>query len=190
MTIVKERVVNFAIDAKASLFTVQAFAAGMVAVVAHSPKFAIREFAGQISFSPENPEKSLVNLAIHVGSLEIMDEVRASDRREIERIMFDEVLEKSRYPKIEYKSSHVSATKLTENVYRVTVSGDLMLHGAARGMRLDGQVVVGEESIRVQGAFSVLQSDYGLKIASIAGGTLTIRDELKCGYFIVGRRAD
>jgi hypothetical protein len=57
-------------------------------------------------------------------------------------------------------------------------------------MRLDGQVVVGEESIRVQGAFSVLQSDYGLKIASIAGGTLTIRDELKCGYFIVGRRAD
>ena len=69
MTVVKERVVNFAIDAKASLFTVQAFAAGMVAVVAHSPKFAIREFAGQISFSPENPEKSLVNLAIHVGSL-------------------------------------------------------------------------------------------------------------------------
>ena len=61
----------------------------------------------------------------------------------------------------------------------MTVSGDLMLHGTARGMRLDGQVVVGEESIRVQGAFSVLQSDYGLKIASIAGGTLTIRDELQ-----------
>jgi polyisoprenoid-binding protein YceI len=190
MTLVKERVVPFAIDAKASLFTVQAFAAGMVAVVAHSPKFAVREFSGDISFNPENPEKSSVNLSITTGSLEILDEVRASDRREIERIMFDEVLEKGRYPKIEFKSSHVSATKVSENVFRLTVSGDLSLHGTTRGVRLDSQVVVGEESLRAQGAFSVLQSDYGLKIASVAGGTLTLRDELKCGYFIVARRFD
>ena len=190
MTLVKERVVPFTIDVKASLFTIQAFAAGMVAVVAHSPKFAVRDFSGDISFNPENPERSSVSLSITTGSLEILDEVRASDRREIERIMFDEVLEKSRYPKIEFKSSHVSATKISENVFRLTVSGDLLLHGTNRGMRLDSQIVVGEESLRAQGAFSVLQSDYGLKIASVAGGTLTLRDELKCGYFIVARRSD
>jgi polyisoprenoid-binding protein YceI len=125
MTLVKERIVPFTIDAKASLFTVQAFAAGMVAVVAHSPKFAVRDFSGDISFNPENPERSSVNLSITTGSLEILDEVRASDRREIDRIMFDEVLEKSRYPKITSKSSHVSATIVSENVFRLTVSGDL-----------------------------------------------------------------
>jgi polyisoprenoid-binding protein YceI len=190
MTLVKERIVPFTIDAKASLFTVQAFAAGMVAVVAHSPKFAVRDFSGDISFNPENPERSSVNLSITTGSLEILDEVRASDRREIDRIMFDEVLEKSRYPKITFKSSRVSATIVSENVFRLTVSGDLSLRGATRGMRLDSQIVVGEESLRAQGAFSILQSDYGLKIASVPGGTLTLRDELKCGYFIVARRSD
>jgi hypothetical protein len=35
-----------------------------------------------------------------------------------------------------------------------------------------------------------MHSDYGLKIASVAGGTLKLRDELKCAYFIVGRRQD
>jgi hypothetical protein len=44
MTLVKNSLLQFALDAQASLFTVQAFAAGIVAVVAHSPKFAIRAF--------------------------------------------------------------------------------------------------------------------------------------------------
>jgi polyisoprenoid-binding protein YceI len=166
MTTVKERVVQFVMDARASFFTVQAFAAGMVAVVAHSPKFAVRDFVGEISFAPENPEKSSVKLTMNATSLGLMDEVKASDRREIERVMFDEVLEKNRYPKIEYKSTRVTATKSAENIYLVTAFGELELHGTTRGLKLDAQVVVGEESIKAQGAFSAMQSDFGLKITS------------------------
>jgi hypothetical protein len=40
------------------------------------------------------------------------------------------------------------------------------------------------------GSFALLQSDYGLKIASVAGGSLTLKDELKFSYFILGRRQD
>jgi hypothetical protein len=43
----KHDLVHFAIDAKAGLFTVQEFASGMVAVIAHSPQFAIRDGAGE-----------------------------------------------------------------------------------------------------------------------------------------------
>jgi hypothetical protein len=35
-----------------------------------------------------------------------------------------------------------------------------------------------------------MQSQFGLKIASIAGGTLKLRDELRFSYFIIGRRRD
>jgi hypothetical protein len=35
-----------------------------------------------------------------------------------------------------------------------------------------------------------MQSDYGLRIASVAGGTLKLKDELRCAYFILGRRKD
>jgi polyisoprenoid-binding protein YceI len=180
--------VHFAIDAKASLFTVQAFASGMVAVIAHSPKFAVRDFVGKMEFVPDGMQKASVQLTINVGSLEIMDEVSSSDRREIERVMYDEVLEKSIFPRIEYKSSRANATKTGENMYRVNVSGDLTLHGITRGMGLDAQVVVGEDTLRAQGAFSILQSDFGLKIASVAGGTLKLKDELKSAFFVLGRR--
>src|SRR5579863_10141226 len=175
---------RFTIDAAASLFTVQAFADGIVAVVAHSPKFAVRDITGEVKFDPAALQDASIELTMNVGSLEIMDEVRASERREIERVMFDEVLEKSIYPKVEYKSSRVTATKVTENMYRVNVSGVLTLHGATRGVGLDAQVVIGEDAVRAQGTFSILQSDFGLRIASVAGGTLKLKDQLKFAYFL------
>jgi polyisoprenoid-binding protein YceI len=190
MALVNPGLAHFAIDARASLFTVQAFAAGIVAVVAHSPKFAIREMVGEMEFVPETMEKASLQLTINVGSLEIMDEVSAMDRREIERVMFDEVLQKSVYPRIEYKSSRVSASKTGENVFRVNVNGDLTLHGITRGVGLEAQVVAGEDTLRAQGSFTLMQSDYGLRIASVAGGTLKLKDELRCAYFILGRRQD
>jgi polyisoprenoid-binding protein YceI len=181
-------VVRFGIDAKASLFTVQAFAAGMVAVVAHSPKFAIRDIVGDIAFVPGSLQNALMQLTINVGSLEIIDEVSSTERREIDRVMFDEVLEKKTYPKIEYKSTRISSAKTGENMYRVTVTGDLTLHGTTRGLGLDAQVVTGDDTLRAQGGFAINQLDYGLRIASVAGGTLKLRDELKFSYFIIARR--
>ncbi len=56
-------------------------------------------------------------------------------------------------------------------------------------MNIDTQVMIGEETLKAQGAFSVLQTDYSLTIASVAGGSLKVKDELKCGHFITGRRA-
>ena len=181
---------HFSVDAKASLFTVQAFAAGMIAVVAHSPKFAIRDFDGEMEFERGSMQRASVRVTIRVGSLEIMDEVSKSERREIDRVMFDEVLEKAMYPVVEYNSSRVTATKTVENVFRLNVDGDVTLHGITRGVSLESQVVTGEESLRAQGSFSLMQSEFGLKIASIAGGSLKLRDELKFSYFILGRRHD
>ena len=190
MTTVQGRLVHFAVDTNASLFTVQAFASGIVAVVAHSPKFAIRNFTGEMDFSPDSMQNASVKLMINVGSLEIMDEVRQTERREIERVMFDEMLEKNRFPQVEFSSTHVNAIKTATSTYKMNVMGDLSLHGITRGMRLESQVMVGEDTLKAHGSFSIRQSDYGLKIASVAGGTLKLKDELKCAYFIVARRRD
>ena len=188
MTNVKPGLARFAIDTNASLFTVQAFAAGIVAVVAHSPKFAIREITGEVKFNPGNLQDVSVRLTINVRSLDIMDEVRASERREIERVMFEEVLEQNAYPKVEYKSSRVTTSKLADNLYQANIAGELSLHGVTRGLGLDAQVAVGDDNVRAQGTFSLSQSDYGLKIASVAGGTLKLKDELKFAYFLICRR--
>jgi polyisoprenoid-binding protein YceI len=114
----------------------------------------------------------------------------AMERREIERVMFDEVLQRSVYPRIAYKSSRVSASKTGENVFQVNLNGDLTLHGITRGVGLQAQVVAVEDRLQAQGSFILMQSDYGLRIASVAGSTLKLKDELRGAYFILGRRQD
>jgi polyisoprenoid-binding protein YceI len=182
--------VHFAVDANASLFSVQAFASGIVAVIAHSPKFAMRDVSGEVVFDSGMPNESSVAVTIRLSSLEIMDEVTHVDRREIERIMFSEVLENKVYPNAEFRSTRVNVTNTGENMYRVSLSGDVTLHGTTRGLGFESQLVAGVETLRAQGSFSLLQSDFGLKIASVANGTLKLKDELKFGFFLIARRKD
>jgi hypothetical protein len=68
VALVNQDLAHFEIDAKASLFTVQAFAAGMIAVVAHSPTFAIRDIVGGMKFVRDIMGKASVQLTINVGS--------------------------------------------------------------------------------------------------------------------------
>ena len=63
-----------------------------------------------------------------------------------------------------------------------------MLHGVTNQMNFTSQVVVGEDTLRGYGNFVVNQSEYGITIASIAGGTLKMKDELKVAFFIVARK--
>jgi hypothetical protein len=44
--------VRYSMDAEQSQFTVHAFASGLAAVVAHNPKFTIRDFSGEAQFIP------------------------------------------------------------------------------------------------------------------------------------------
>jgi polyisoprenoid-binding protein YceI len=190
MLAAKEVQTHFAMDMKASLFTVQAFASGMVAVVAHSPKFAVRDLQGAVLFCPDALEMSSISLSAGLASLDILDEVTREERRAIERVMFDEVLETGRYPIAEFQSSRVRATQTTQNMYSISVAGDMTLHGISRGLGFDGQLVTGTDTLRIQGSFSLLQSDYGLKIASVANGTLKLKDQLKFAFFLVARRKE
>ena len=190
MTATEDSPANFTIDTRASLFTVQAFASGIVAVVAHSPKFAMREVLGEIRMDPKVIVNSSVRASVRLGSLEITDEVTSAERREIERVMFEEVLQKNTYPTAEFRSVRITGLETGANMYRITMRGDVSLHGITRGLSFDSQVVAGQDTLRAQGSFSLLQSDFGLRIASVAGGTLKLKDELKFGFFLVARRKD
>ena len=97
MALVNPGLAHFVIDARASLFTVQAFAAGIVAVVAHSPKFAIRDIVGEMEFVPESYAEGVATIDHHrCVAGDYGRSQRHADRREIERVMFDEVLQKNR----------------------------------------------------------------------------------------------
>lgn len=179
---------RYVIDTRASQFTVQAFASGLIAAVAHSPKIAIRDWTGEAQVGAGAPENSSLTVRINSASMEVLDELKESDRHEIHRVMKIEVLESDRFPDIVYESSEVKLEKLKEDLYRAIVGGRLNLHGITNDHEFVAQVALGVDTARAYGNFTLRQSDYNIRIASIAGGTLKLQDELKFSFYAVARK--
>jgi len=181
---------HFVIDSKASRFSVKAVASGMTAGLGHSPTISIRDFDGEAQFVPGTLEAASLTMTIRAASLSVEDEMSASDRQDLERIMHRQVLATTRHPEVTYKSAAVTPTRLGEGLYRVELSGHLTLNGITRIQAVTCQVTVGAYNLRATGNFEIRQSEFGIKFANIAGGMLTIRDELKFAFFIVARQPD
>jgi polyisoprenoid-binding protein YceI len=181
---------RYVLDKSSSRFTVRAFATGMLSSLGHSPTFAIRDFAGEAHFDPTSPAEAALGLRIRADSLEVTDDIKSKDRREIESTMKESVLETARFPDIVFKSTKVSANKLGEGSYRVDVSGDLSLHGVTRAITVPVQLSVVGDEFRAEGEVSLSQSSFGIPPVSIAGGTLKLKDELKFTFNILARKQD
>ena len=180
--------IRYVIDTRASQFTVQAFASGLISAIAHSPKIAIRDWTGMVQMSSATLDGLSLKVRVKSLSLEVLDELPDSDRKEIHRVMNREVLETTQFPEIAYDSTLVTAEKLKDDLYRLNVRGRLNLHGASNEQDFVAQASLGVDSARAYGSFTLLQSDYGIRIASIAGGTLKLQDELKFSFYVVARK--
>ena len=179
--------IRYVIDTRASQFTVQAFASGVISALSHSPKIAIREWTGEVQVAASATGSSL-KVRVKSASLEVLDELKESDRQEIHRVRKIELLETDRFPEIVYESSEVRLEKQKEDLYRASVVGKLNLHGVTSNQEFFSQVALGVDTARAYGNFSLRQSDYNIPIASIAGGTLKLHDELKFSFYVVARR--
>lgn len=181
---------TYKVDTRVSQFTVQAFASGLISAAAHSPKIAIRDWEGSAQMRSRTFEGAFLEVRLKANSLEVLDELRDDDRRMLQRVMNDEVLESTRYPEIVFKSSEIRADKVKEDSYRLAVRGRLNLHGITNEQDFVGQVTFGVDTAWVHGEFTILQSDYDIRIASIAGGTMKLQDELKFRFYVVARRVE
>ena len=179
---------RYELDKSASRFTVRAFAGGLLSALGHNPTIAIRNFTGEASLDPVNPGLASLRLEIQADSLEVTDDVSSNDRREMESAMKDKVLEVSKYPTILFDGHGTSATQLGEGRYRIQLSGDLSLHGVTRKVPVTVQAAIYGVMLRGSGEFSILQTDFGITLVSVAGGTLKIRDELKFAFDMVARK--
>jgi polyisoprenoid-binding protein YceI len=185
-----ETSVHYVMDTRASQFTVQVFSGGLLSAFGHSPTIAIRDFSGEAQVNPDDLTRSSLKATIKASSLAVKDDISDKDRREIERVMQQEILETSVYPEIVYECSNVAATKAAEGQYSVTFNGDLTLHGVTRSQTVPARVALTGDSLRAFGTFSLLQTDYDLKLASVAAGALKVKDELKFSFNLLARKKE
>jgi polyisoprenoid-binding protein YceI len=87
-----------------------------------------------------------------------------------------------------FESSEVRADRQKDDLYKLSVQGLLTLHGVVNDHAFTAQVALGVDSARAYGEFKVRQTDYAIRVASIAGGTLRLQDELKFSFYVVARK--
>ncbi|MDP9340099.1 MAG: YceI family protein [Acidobacteriota bacterium] len=180
--------VPYTIDPAKSRFTVRAFATGLLSGLGHNPIIGIRDFSGRISFTPDNLTDTFMNFTVKADSLAVQNDVSDKDRREIERIMKADVLQVQQFPDVEFETRQVSGMRMGETLYVAKVEGDLSLHGVTRRQTITAQVIPGDDSVRAYGEFVLKQTDFNIKLVSVAGGALKVKDELKFSFDIVARK--
>jgi polyisoprenoid-binding protein YceI len=166
---------------------VQAFASGLLSAFGHNPIISISDFSGEINLL-EDIDQSQFQITVQAASLKVASDASDKDRREIERTMNEDVLESGRYPEIAYSCSSIASSKTGEGQYWSALNGELTLHGVTRNLTVPTRVFISADTLKAAGSFSILQSDYGIKPVSVAGGSLKVKDEVKFVFDMVARK--
>jgi polyisoprenoid-binding protein YceI len=122
--------------------------------------------------------------------MEVLDEIKKDDLKNLQREMFDNVLEVKNFPTAVYESKEITVQKLTADLMRAQVNGELCFHGVVQPLSLQANVAILGGNLRITGDFSLRQSGYGIKPVSFAAGTLRLKDELKFTFDLVAQRQE
>lgn len=154
----------------------------MLSAFGHNPTISVGEFSGELTIPGGEPGAGSLVFRANAASLVVTGDVKEKDRAEIERVMHRDVLESAAYPEITFTSQRTAAEETGGNQYRVKVSGALELHGVTRDEELTVYLTLGEGQARAYGEFALLQSNYGIRPISFAGGALRLKDELRFSF--------
>ena len=187
METTKATLVHYIVDSRVSRFTVQAFATGIMSAMGHNPVIGIRNFNGGVDFGPDVLQGSGFLLGIKMNSLSVQDDISDKDRREIERLMNEQVLEITKYPEALYEASAVSITRLGDSLYSAVLDGNLTFHGVTHRQPVTARVAIFGTMLRASGDFRMDQTDYQIKPVSVAGGALRLKNELRFSFEMVAR---
>jgi polyisoprenoid-binding protein YceI len=171
-----------------SRFLVQAFAGGLLSMFAHNPVMAIRDFTGEMRFTPGTFEGAAFELTVRADSLEVIGNVNPRDKPEIQNTMRREVLEVTTYPEVRFHSTDIRASKIQENTYGLRIRGELALHGVMNSEQVAAQLTVLDGGIRLTGEHGLRLSSSRIKRVTALGGTIVLKDEVRFAFDLVGKQ--
>lgn len=167
------------IDLQHSSVTVHVGKAGLFSAFAHDHVIGAPISMGTISEAPPLE----IKLAFRTTDLTVLDaDVDSRERAEVRaRMLGPDVLEAARFPEITFESTEIQP----RGSEAWTVSGRLMIRGITRVVTFS----VGRVEGRYHGEVRIKQRDFGIEPIRIAGGAVTVRDELKIQFDIAAMSA-
>ena len=117
-----------------------------------------------------------VEVDVDAAALKVLDPKLSADKRSQVQTAMDgpKVLDVERYPKISFRS-----TKIERNDRKLNIAGNLNLHGEMRPI-----VVTAEEAdaTHFSGSATIRLTDFGITPIKIAGGAVSVRDDVKIEF--------
>jgi len=176
---------HYRFDPSQGRFTAQAFAAGLLSAFAHSPTFAVRDFRGELRFEAGQVDGLGLDLTARADSLDLLDKVSASDRREIDERMRRDVLQLAVFPEILYQAADVPAESTGRDEFRLRIDGRLTLHGVTQPRPIDAVLKVFKDGILLRGECHLRPSDYRIRPVTALGGTIKLKDEMRIVFELI-----
>jgi polyisoprenoid-binding protein YceI len=173
---------RYKLDPGHSRFTVQAFASGLLSLFAHSPTFAVRDFAGVLSFDGDAIAGMRLEMIVKADALALVDNVKAADRAEIEGRMRNDVLATAAFSEIKIDAAVVANERVSPGHYRVRLGVTLSLHGATRAQHTDAELLIFDDGMRLRGESALRLSDFGIRPVTALGGAIKLKDGLKVSF--------
>ncbi len=181
---------RYRLDPGPSLFTVQAFAAGLFSFLGHSPTFAVRDYAGEIRLDPDSLAGTRLRITVRADALELLDQVGPADRAEIEGRMRRDVLETAAYPEIDFSAEDVASNRTGQGQYQLRIRGRLSLHGVTRPHDVDARLLVYDDGVRLTGEAALRLSDYRIRPVTALGGSIKLKDQLRLAFDLAAWKED
>ena len=133
---------------------------------------------GKVSFTSKAPlediyaESNKLNAAINIKTKQVAAKVQIRTmefENALQQEHFNEkYMESDKYPHAQFTGEVVEDVDLTEpGTYKVTVSGQLMIHGVGRERDIPVTLTVSETGIRAESSFKVAVADHKIEIPQL-----------------------
>jgi polyisoprenoid-binding protein YceI len=162
------------IDTHNSKLTVFVYKAGLFSAFADNHVISAPIASGTITTTPSPAIELVVNAANLVALDPDLDPAKRDEVRT--RMLGADVLDTPRFPTITFASTTIEQV----GPDRWNVSGRLIVHGVTRIITVP--VVLADR--RYRGETRIRQTDFDIKPIRIAGGTVSVKDELKIVFEI------
>jgi len=169
--------------APASRFEALVGKSGLFRFAGHEHRIRARAVHGTVVYWPSDPTRSRVDIAVESGSLEVLTPDDTAERRQVTEVMRRDVLAVDRNPDIRFRSQSLARTR---DGFRI--AGMFTLAAATRPISVDVTAQQMTDTLVVNGAFSVKQTDYGITPVRAGGGTVRVKDEVPITFSIVAVR--
>jgi len=182
---------RYTIDPDASEVVLHVGKGGLFSFAGHTHQVAAPVAEGAIEFDRGNPSGLSVLVEFDAARLRVTGEGEPpEDVPEVQATMESErVLDVTRFPRIRFASRQVEVTGEEGNTLRLSVQGDLTLHGVARPLTADVSMEVAPDRLAATGTLVIRQSDFGIAPITAGAGTVRVKDEVEAVFTLVAAPA-